>query len=56
MPMTFGIEGLDRVEMGHSAETLLLTLSWTRPAGTSTDEDVAIRIRPPAPGCSSPTI
>ncbi len=24
-----GVEGFDRVEMGHSAETILLTLAWS---------------------------
>jgi aminoglycoside phosphotransferase (APT) family kinase protein len=47
------IDGLDRVEMGHSAETLLLTLSWTDGAGDHR-EDVAVRIRPPAPGLLEP--
>ncbi len=47
------IDGLDRVEMGHSAETLLLTLSWTDQAGDHR-EDVAVRIRPPAPGLLEP--
>jgi aminoglycoside phosphotransferase (APT) family kinase protein len=47
------IDGLDRVEMGHSAETLLLTLSWEDGAGDHC-EDVALRIRPPAPGLLEP--
>ncbi len=49
----FHIEGLDRVEMGHSAETLLLTLIWTDGAGDHC-EDVVIRVRPPAPGLLEP--
>jgi aminoglycoside phosphotransferase (APT) family kinase protein len=47
------VDGLDRVEMGHSAETLLLTLSWTDGTGDHR-EDVAVRIRPPAPGLLEP--
>jgi aminoglycoside phosphotransferase (APT) family kinase protein len=47
------IDGLDRVEMGHSAETLLLTLSWMDGTGDHR-EDVAVRIRPPAPGLLEP--
>jgi aminoglycoside phosphotransferase (APT) family kinase protein len=47
------IDGLDRVEMGHSAETLLLTLSWEDGAGDHREE-VALRIRPPAPGLLEP--
>jgi aminoglycoside phosphotransferase (APT) family kinase protein len=47
------IEGLNRVEVGHSAETLLLTLGW-RDAQGEHRQDVAIRIRPPAPGLLEP--
>ena len=47
------IEGLDRAEMGHSAETFLLTLRWTDGAGHHCD-DVVIRLRPPAPGLLEP--
>jgi aminoglycoside phosphotransferase (APT) family kinase protein len=47
------LEGLDRVEVGHSAETLLLTITW-RDRGGDHREDVAIRIRPPAPGLLEP--
>jgi aminoglycoside phosphotransferase (APT) family kinase protein len=47
------VEGLDRVQIGHSAETLLLTLSWTDGAGDHR-EDVCIRVRPPAPGLLEP--
>ena len=53
------VEGLDRVEMGHSAETLLLTLvqqcdggdRTTRPrgAGSSAGAGVARALRPAAP-------
>ena len=47
------IDGLDRVEMGHSAETLLLTLSWADGAEEHVEE-VALRVRPPAPGLLEP--
>lgn len=47
------IDGLNRVEMGHSAETLLLTLSWEDGAGDHVEE-VALRVRPPAPGLLEP--
>ena len=43
------IEGLDRVEVGYSAETILLTL--VHDAG---HQDVVIRARPPAPGLLEP--
>ena len=47
------IDGLDRVEMGHSAETLLLTLSW-EDGGGDHREEVALRVRPPTPGLLEP--
>jgi aminoglycoside phosphotransferase (APT) family kinase protein len=47
------VEALNRVEVGHSAETLLLTVGW-RDAQGGHREDVAIRIRPPAPGLLEP--
>ena len=47
------VEGLDRVEFGHSAETLLLTVAW-REGDTEVREDVVIRIRPPEPGLLPP--
>jgi aminoglycoside phosphotransferase (APT) family kinase protein len=47
------IDGLDRVEMGHSAETLLLTLNWEDGAGHHCEE-VALRVRPPTPGLLEP--
>lgn len=47
------VEGLDRVELGHSAETILLTLSLS-----ADDEqhrhDVVLRVRPPEPGLLEP--
>jgi len=47
------IDGLDRVELGHSAETLLLTVAWRR-GNHDHHEDVVVRIRPPAPGLLEP--
>jgi aminoglycoside phosphotransferase (APT) family kinase protein len=47
------LEGLDRVPMGHSAETLALTLAW-REAGAERRRDVVVRARPPAPGLLEP--
>jgi aminoglycoside phosphotransferase (APT) family kinase protein len=47
------IEGLDRVELGHSAETLLLTIAWIA-HGMDHREDVVIRLRPPPPGLLEP--
>lgn len=43
------VEGLDRVDFGHSAETLLLTLS----AGDER-HDVVLRVRPAPPGLLEP--
>lgn len=45
--------GFDRVEIGHSAETLLLSIVWRDAAGEHRRE-VAIRIRPPVPGLLEP--
>jgi aminoglycoside phosphotransferase (APT) family kinase protein len=47
------LEGLDRVPMGHSAETLALTLAW-RETGVEHRRDVVVRVRPPAPGLLEP--
>jgi aminoglycoside phosphotransferase (APT) family kinase protein len=47
------VEGLDRVEMGHSAETILLTLAWSA-GGKQQRRDVVVRVRPPAPGLLEP--
>ena len=47
------IEGLDRVELGHSAETLLLTLAWSE-RGVEQRRDVVLRMRPPPPGLLEP--
>jgi aminoglycoside phosphotransferase (APT) family kinase protein len=47
------IEGLARSDMGHSAETLLLTLAW-RADVSEHHQDVAIRVRAPRPGLLEP--
>jgi aminoglycoside phosphotransferase (APT) family kinase protein len=47
------IDGLDRVTMGHSAETLLLCLIWADSSGEHR-EDICVRLRPPAPGLLEP--
>ncbi len=47
------IQGLDRIEIGHSAETLIVTVSWQEGGGTR-QRDVVIRVRPPAPGLLEP--
>src|SRR5215213_7452390 len=43
------VEGLDRVEVGHSAETLLMTL-----VVDGSRRDVVVRIRPEPPGLLEP--
>jgi aminoglycoside phosphotransferase (APT) family kinase protein len=47
------IEGIDRVDFGHSAETILLTLAW-KAGGAEHREDVVLRMRPPPPGLLEP--
>lgn len=47
------IDGLDRAEMGHSAETLILTVSWAEGYGRQS-LDVVVRVRPEAPGLLEP--
>jgi aminoglycoside phosphotransferase (APT) family kinase protein len=47
------LEGLDRVPMGHSAETLTLALVWRGDAGDQ-QREVVVRARPPAPGLLEP--
>jgi aminoglycoside phosphotransferase (APT) family kinase protein len=47
------VTGLGRVEMGHSAETLLVTLAW-RANGSDQRQDAVIRVRPPVPGLLEP--
>ena len=43
------VEGVDRVAIGHSSETLLVTV-----AHDGHRQDVVIRVRPPAPGLLEP--
>jgi aminoglycoside phosphotransferase (APT) family kinase protein len=47
------IEGLNQVEFGHSAETLLFTAVWSQD-GTPHRRDVVLRLRPPSPGLLEP--
>jgi aminoglycoside phosphotransferase (APT) family kinase protein len=47
------VEGLDRVEFGHSAEMMLLTVV-SRTDGAARREDVVLRMRPPEPGLLEP--
>jgi aminoglycoside phosphotransferase (APT) family kinase protein len=46
-------EGLGRTEVGHSAETLLGTIGWSDDRGDQ-QQEVVLRIRPPAPGLLEP--
>ena len=47
------IEGFDQVELGHSAETILLTLAWSE-RRTDHRRNVVLRMRPAAPGLLEP--
>ena len=47
------VDGLDRVEFGHSAEMLVLVLGW-REGTVRHRSDVVLRIRPPEPGLLEP--
>src|SRR5437763_3591725 len=47
------VEGLDRVEFGHSAEMLTLTLISTTGAKEQA-QDVVVKLRPPSPGLLEP--
>jgi len=47
------VEGLARSDMGHSAETLLLTLAWGA-GGSQLRQEVVLRMRPPTPGLLEP--
>ena len=52
------VEGLDRVDVGHSAEMLTLTVAWrgAEVGGVGGEErrDVVVRLRPPEPGLLEP--
>ena len=47
------VRGLDRVALGHSAETLLFTLAWPGHGGAQHLE-LVLRLRPPPPGLLEP--
>lgn len=47
------LEGVDVRTLGHSAETVLATLTW-REDGRSRSRDVVLRLRPPFPGLLEP--
>ena len=47
------VEGLDKVEMGHSAEMFTLTMV-TVTDGVEQREDIVVRLRPPEPGLLEP--
>jgi aminoglycoside phosphotransferase (APT) family kinase protein len=47
------VEGLSRVQLGHSAETLLVTLGWRDGEGDRR-QDLVLRLRPPEPGLLEP--
>jgi aminoglycoside phosphotransferase (APT) family kinase protein len=47
------VEGLDRVEFGHSAEMMVLTVVTQR-AATEARQDVVLRLRPPPPALLEP--
>src|SRR4051812_21618215 len=47
------IGGLDRVEFGHSAQTLLLTICWQCDR-VEHRQDAVLRVRPPPPGLLEP--
>lgn len=47
------VEGLDRIEFGHSAEMMVLTVVRAE-SGAQRRLDVVLRLRPPAPGLLEP--
>jgi len=47
------VDGLDRVVVGHSAETFQLAVAW-RAGGTDHREEMVIRLRPQPPGLLEP--
>jgi len=47
------IEGLDRVQFGHSAEMMVLTIV-TQSKGDESRQDVVLRLRPPPPALLEP--
>lgn len=47
------VEGLSRVEVGHSAEMLVCTIAWRTRSGEER-RDVVVRVQPPSPGLLEP--
>jgi len=47
------VDGVDQVAVGHSAETLLVTLGW-RDGDREQVRDLVLRLRPPVPGLLEP--
>jgi aminoglycoside phosphotransferase (APT) family kinase protein len=47
------IEGLERVEFGHSAEMMVFTIA-SQTAGREESQDVVVRLRPPPPALLEP--
>jgi aminoglycoside phosphotransferase (APT) family kinase protein len=47
------VEGLDRIEFGHSAEMMMLTVV-TRRAGAEARQEAVLRLRPPPPALLEP--
>ena len=52
-PESVRVEGLSRVTLGHSAETMLLSLHW-HDGGEEQQRELVVRLRPPAPGLLEP--
>jgi aminoglycoside phosphotransferase (APT) family kinase protein len=47
------VEGLGRLDVGHSAEMLAVSLAWQARSGEER-RDVVVRLRPPSPGLLEP--
>jgi aminoglycoside phosphotransferase (APT) family kinase protein len=47
------VDGLDHLDVGHSAEMIALSLSW-REASAEHRQEVVVRLRPPEPGLLEP--
>jgi aminoglycoside phosphotransferase (APT) family kinase protein len=47
------VDGLDRVDFGHSAEMLMVSVTSTT-AGEATVQDVVVKLQPPSPGLLEP--
>ena len=46
------LDGMDRLETGHSAEMVMFTLRWRD--GREQERDVVVRVEPPSPGLLEP--